>query len=143
MALWSADRSDQVLPQRARECQAPRGLSKSIISDQAECYVFCGKEDVTVAAGCGVLPIVTRNCGVAERLVDQVHCLKIDRTAADLAKAMASIVSGTIDLDKLAARAAGMVDVAKRYYRALTGLAVGGEAQRPELAEARSFLSQN
>jgi hypothetical protein len=42
-----------------------------------------------------------------------------------------------------AARAAGMVDVAKRYYRSLTGLAVGSEAQRPELAEARSFLSQN
>jgi hypothetical protein len=42
-----------------------------------------------------------------------------------------------------AARAAGMVELAKRYYRALTILAVAGEAQRPELAEAQSFLSQN
>ena len=42
-----------------------------------------------------------------------------------------------------AARAAGMVDVAKRYYGALTVLAGAGEAQRPELAEAKSFLSQN
>jgi len=41
------------------------------------------------------------------------------------------------------ARAAGMVDAAKRYYRALTVLTAAGEAQRPELAEAKSFLSQN
>jgi tetratricopeptide (TPR) repeat protein len=41
------------------------------------------------------------------------------------------------------ARAAGMVDVAKRHYRALTVLAVAGEAHRPELAEAKSFLSQH
>ena len=42
-----------------------------------------------------------------------------------------------------AARAAGMVDLAKRHYRALTARAAVGEAQRPELAEAKSFLSQN
>jgi tetratricopeptide (TPR) repeat protein len=42
-----------------------------------------------------------------------------------------------------AARAVGMVDVAKRHYRALTALTAAGEAQRPELAEAKSFLSQN
>jgi hypothetical protein len=41
------------------------------------------------------------------------------------------------------ARAAGMVDVAKRYYGALTVLAAAGEARRPELAEAKSFLSQH
>ena len=42
-----------------------------------------------------------------------------------------------------AARAVGMVDAAKRDYRALTALVAAGEAQRPELAEAKSFLSQN
>jgi len=41
------------------------------------------------------------------------------------------------------ARAAGMIDVAKRYYGALTVLAAAGEARRPELAEAKSFLSQH
>jgi Tfp pilus assembly protein PilF len=42
-----------------------------------------------------------------------------------------------------AARATRMVDVAKRHYLALTALAAAGEAQRPELAEAKSYLSQN
>jgi hypothetical protein len=42
-----------------------------------------------------------------------------------------------------AARAAGSVEVAKRYYRALTALAVDGASQRAELAEAKTFLSQN
>jgi tetratricopeptide (TPR) repeat protein len=42
-----------------------------------------------------------------------------------------------------AARAIGSVDVARRYYRALTGLAVDGDAQRTELVEAKAYLSQN
>ena len=32
------------------------------------------------AAGCATVPIMTRNCGASERLVDGVHCIKIDRT---------------------------------------------------------------
>jgi tetratricopeptide (TPR) repeat protein len=42
-----------------------------------------------------------------------------------------------------AARAAGSVEAAKRYYRALAGLAVNGDGSRPELAEARNYLAQN
>jgi Tfp pilus assembly protein PilF len=42
-----------------------------------------------------------------------------------------------------AARASGSVEVAKRYYRALTGLAIGGDDNRPELTEARMYLAQN
>ena len=42
-----------------------------------------------------------------------------------------------------AARATGSVDAAKRYYRALTGLAVNGDGSRPELSEARTYLAQN
>jgi tetratricopeptide (TPR) repeat protein len=42
-----------------------------------------------------------------------------------------------------AARGVGSVDAAKRYYRALTGLAVDGDGARPELAEAKAYLSQN
>jgi hypothetical protein len=41
------------------------------------------------------------------------------------------------------ARAAGMADAAKHHYRALTVLAAAGETQRAELADAKSFLSQN
>jgi hypothetical protein len=42
-----------------------------------------------------------------------------------------------------AARAVGSVEAAKRYYRALAGLAVNGDGQRPELAEAQTYLAQN
>jgi len=41
------------------------------------------------------------------------------------------------------ARAVGSVEAAKRYYRALAGLAVDGDGQRPELAEAKTYLAQN
>jgi hypothetical protein len=42
-----------------------------------------------------------------------------------------------------AARESGSVEAAKRYYRALTALAVGGEGSRPEVSEARTYLAQN
>ena len=42
-----------------------------------------------------------------------------------------------------AARGAGSVEAAKRYYRALAGLAVNGDGQRLELAEAKTYLAQN
>jgi tetratricopeptide (TPR) repeat protein len=42
-----------------------------------------------------------------------------------------------------AARAIGSSEVARRYYRALTGLAVDGDGQRTELVEAKAYLSQN
>lgn len=50
------------------------------------------------AAASGCVPIINRNCGAAERLVDRVHCLKIDRTAADLGKAMQAAIDGTVNL---------------------------------------------
>jgi hypothetical protein len=34
-------------------------------------------------------------------------------------------------------------EVAKRYYRALAGLAVNGDGARPEIVAAESYLSQN
>src|SRR5260370_4786739 len=42
-----------------------------------------------------------------------------------------------------AARDSGSVETAKRYYRMLTVLAVGGDGGRPEVAEAGTFLAQN
>jgi hypothetical protein len=42
-----------------------------------------------------------------------------------------------------AARAIGSADAAKRYYRALTVLAEGGDGDRPEVAEATKYLAQN
>ena len=42
-----------------------------------------------------------------------------------------------------AARATGSVDAAKRYYQALTALTVGGDGNRPEIAEASTYLAEN
>ena len=42
-----------------------------------------------------------------------------------------------------AARDSGSVETAKRYYRMLTVLAVGGDGGRPEIAEAGTYLAQN
>ena len=53
------------------------------------------------AAGCGTPPIVTRQCGACERLVDGVHCIKIDRTVDDLADAMARVAANTVDLARI------------------------------------------
>jgi glycosyltransferase involved in cell wall biosynthesis len=53
------------------------------------------------AAACATPPILTRNCGTSERLVDGVHCLKIDRTAVGLAEAMAKVATGQVDLGRI------------------------------------------
>jgi len=42
-----------------------------------------------------------------------------------------------------AARESGSVDAAKRYYQALMVLVAGGDGDRPEIAEARLYLTQN
>jgi len=53
------------------------------------------------AAGCCTPPILTRNCGTSERMVDRVHCIKIERTTDDLARAMAEVAAGRVDLEKM------------------------------------------
>jgi hypothetical protein len=42
-----------------------------------------------------------------------------------------------------AARETGSVKAAKRYYGALTALVAGGDGNRPEISEARTYLAQN
>ena len=53
------------------------------------------------AAGCATPPIITRNCGTCERLVDNVHCIKIDRSVDGLATAMSAVAAGQFDLAKM------------------------------------------
>jgi len=53
------------------------------------------------AAGCGTPPILTRNCGASERLVDAVHSLKIERSTEALAEAMNRVISGQVDLARI------------------------------------------
>jgi glycogen(starch) synthase len=61
------------------------------------------------AAACGLAPIITRNAGVAERLVDGLHTLKIDRTSSSLAAAMRQLLAGEIDVATMGRRAARLV----------------------------------
>jgi hypothetical protein len=42
-----------------------------------------------------------------------------------------------------AARGTGSADGAKRYYRALVGLAITGDGDRPEFVEAKTYLAAN
>jgi len=49
----------------------------------------------------------------------------------------------TIAAAAAATRATGSVEQAKRYYRALTVLAADADGNRPEISEARAYLSQN
>lgn len=53
------------------------------------------------AASVGCVPIVTDTCGVAERLVGDVHCIKIPRDADSLFKVMLRICNHEIDLATL------------------------------------------
>lgn len=50
------------------------------------------------AAAVGCVPIITHNCGAAERLIRNINCLKIERTADALRDAMKSVCSGLAPL---------------------------------------------
>jgi glycosyltransferase involved in cell wall biosynthesis len=84
------------------------------------------------AAACGAVPIMTRHAGCAERLVDGVHTLKIDRTAASLAAAIARLLTGEVDVARLGRRAARLVRSDLGFDRCLDAIErVLAEAARP------------
>jgi len=84
------------------------------------------------AAACGVAPIITRNAGCAERLVDEVHALKIDRTAQSLACAIDRFLTGECDVAAMGKRAARMVRSDMNFDRCLSTVEqVLSEAVRP------------
>jgi glycosyltransferase involved in cell wall biosynthesis len=74
------------------------------------------------AAACGVVPIITRNAGVAERLVDKVHTVKIDRDAESLAAAILSLMTGEGDVEAIGRRAARMVRSDLSFARCLDSI---------------------
>lgn len=71
------------------------------------------------AAACGVVPIVTRDAGCAERLVDGIHALKIDRTPASLAEAIIHLLVDPEDLALIGKRAARMARSDLSFERCL------------------------
>jgi len=58
-------------------------------------------------AGC--VSVITQNCGIAEWLVNGVHCLKAPRTAESFAHVFRQVFDGTIELEPLARRVAATV----------------------------------
>lgn len=49
----------------------------------------------------GAVPIMTGDCGPAERMVDGVHCIKIERSVSSLASAMSAVGRGEVDLEAI------------------------------------------
>jgi glycogen synthase len=56
------------------------------------------------AAGC--VPVITQNCGVGEWLVNDVHCLKVPRSAQAFARVWRQVIDGEIDIEPIARRIA-------------------------------------
>ena len=71
------------------------------------------------AAACGCVPIVTSRCGVAERLVGDVHCLKIERTVPALSEVMRAVISKEVDLARIGQAAAALVRSDLTFERCL------------------------
>ena len=74
------------------------------------------------AAACGVVPIMTRNAGAAERLADGVHAMKIDRTVDALAAAIRSLLDGEVDMPSLGRRAARYIRRELTFERCLDAI---------------------
>jgi glycogen synthase len=56
------------------------------------------------AAGAGCVPIISRICGNAEWLVENVHVIKIDRSAGALAEVLGATLDGNVGLEDLRRR---------------------------------------
>lgn len=61
------------------------------------------------AAACGLVSIITRQAGCAERVVDGVHVLKIDRTAESLKEAIEHLLTREADVEAIGRCASQMV----------------------------------
>ncbi|ACS86458.1 glycosyltransferase family 4 protein [Musicola paradisiaca] len=57
------------------------------------------------AAAVGCIPIITATCGAAERLVGNVHCLKIERSAASLFETLRRFCRHEIDVERIGTNA--------------------------------------
>jgi glycosyltransferase involved in cell wall biosynthesis len=61
------------------------------------------------AAAFGCVPILTANCGCSERIVHNVHGIKIERSAVALAAAMTGVMRRSIPIERIGRAAAQMV----------------------------------
>ncbi|HXB63806.1 MAG TPA: glycosyltransferase family 4 protein [Solirubrobacteraceae bacterium] len=61
------------------------------------------------AAAIGCVPLFTDDCGVSEWLVDNVHCLKAERTVEAFARRIVEVLDGSVDLVEIGARAQAVI----------------------------------
>ncbi len=61
------------------------------------------------AAAQGCVPILSNVCGISEWLVDQAHCIKVERSAEAFADELQRILDGKTDLKQLAHRSGNVV----------------------------------
>jgi hypothetical protein len=80
---------------------------------------------------------MTRNCGASERLVDGVHCIKIELTESDLAAAMRSVTVGHVDLARMGRAARRLVESDLSFSRSVDRVEaiLGGHSKRPWQSE--------
>lgn len=57
----------------------------------------------------GCVPLMSRNCGISEWFVHEVHCLKAARTPAAFAAAIGRILDGKVELGPIGRRGAAVV----------------------------------
>jgi glycosyltransferase involved in cell wall biosynthesis len=69
------------------------------------------------AAAAACVPIITAQCGAAERLIDGVHCLKITRRVEDVTTAMRLAISREVDLARIGAAAANLTRTDLAFQR--------------------------
>jgi glycosyltransferase involved in cell wall biosynthesis len=61
------------------------------------------------AAACGVVPLFSNRCGIAEWFVHEVHCLKATRSAQAFAQILARVLDGKIDLRPIGTRVSALI----------------------------------
>jgi glycosyltransferase involved in cell wall biosynthesis len=91
------------------------------------------------AASVGCVPVITADCGAAERLVDGVHAVKIARSAHALTSAMRDIVHGSTDLERIGARARRICREELSLEAAVTGVERVLEAGGPWRPDVRAI----
>jgi glycogen(starch) synthase len=61
------------------------------------------------AAACGCVPLFSADCGIAEWLVDDLHCLKADRGVEAFAQRIVQILRREVDIGAIGRRAQAVV----------------------------------
>jgi glycosyltransferase involved in cell wall biosynthesis len=115
---------------------------------EREAFGFAALE--AASRGCPVL--MTATCGLAEWLVDGVHCLKAERTPEAFADVIERVVRGDMDLAPIAARAQRAVlrdfhldQVLPRIETVLSAAAAGRSrnGQRADRIHMSAVLAEN